>query len=208
MLYKRGDSMKDDIGPENVPFWIDGSIILTDKNVKDWEKVPWAFFSKDERPDEKKEKIYSLGRLRFLEGWLYDNRNEYGTFYQEWYWAKEFKSWFKQSKKRGIITDTMECEGCTGSFWKFTSEEAFSEAQPGFWVLDGEWWRVYDCDDCCKSGAPPSLCQVNQYRYNRRLTMLNKVWGKRVEKKDLKKVLPDIREDALITALKNMSTEP
>lgn len=170
--------MKNDIGAASVPFNVNYSIVLTDKNVKDWEKVPWVFFSKDERPQEKREKITSIGRMRFLEGWLYDNLSEYGTFYQEWYWAKMFKSWFKIAKKQRILTDTMECEGCKGSFWKFTSEEHLFNALPGYWVLDGRWWRVIDPERCNKSGAPPSFCQIDQIRYNRRLTIQKRVWGK------------------------------
>jgi len=150
--------MEIDIGANNVPFHVDNSILLTDRDLKNWKKVPWAFYSKDERPDERKEKITSLGRLRFLEGWLYDNLSEPGTVHKERYWAQEFDTWFSEMKKEGIMTDTRECEGCIGSFWKLASEDDVYNAFPGYWVYEGEWWRVYTADNCRKSGAPPSLC--------------------------------------------------
>ncbi len=169
--------MKIDIGANNVPFHVDDSILLTDTDLKNWKKVPWAFYSKDERPEERKEKITSLGRLRFLEGWLYDNLSKPGAVQKERYWAQEFDTWFSDMKKEGIMTDTRECEGCVGSFWKLTSEDYLYIAFPGYWVYEGEWWRVYTPDNCRKSGAPPSLCQISQYNYNRRLTIQIRAWG-------------------------------
>lgn len=168
--------MINDIGAANVPFNVDYSVVLTEKNIEDWKEVPWTYFSKDERPEEIREKITSIGRMRFLEGWLYDNQNEYGAFHKEWYWAKMFKNWFHVMKKKEFLKDTKECEGCTGSFWEFASEDDLFNALPGYWILDGRWWRVLDSDRCNMSGAPPSMCQIDQVRYNRRLTIQMKAW--------------------------------
>ncbi len=169
--------MEIDIGARNVPFHVDNSIFLTDRDLKNWKKVPWAFYSGDKRPEERKEKITSLGRLRFLEGWLYDNLSEPGTIQKEQYWSQEFDTWFKDLRKEGIITDTRECEGCIGSFWKLASEDDLYNAFPGHWVYEGRWWRVYDSSNCRQTGAPPSFCQISQLDYNRRLTIQMKAWG-------------------------------
>ena len=174
--------MKNNIGPENVPLYIDYSIVLTSKNILDWEKVPWSECSKQENvPPEKRRKYTKLGDLRFCEGWLYDDFSANGTFHREWYWAKAFKAWFNLMRKFGKITDTRECEGCKGSFWKIREDVPEDDILPGFWVVSGMWW-FKGRNDCLVHKIPPPICQWDQYRFNRRTTIQLKVWGKTGDK--------------------------
>jgi hypothetical protein len=170
-------SMKLDVDGSNVPFFIDYTVsrgedetprtFLTELDIKSWEKTPWWHCSRDNRPDSQKLKYTHLGGLRFCEGWLTED---------EFFIAKQFKTWWKLMVKYGEIVPTRNCQGCIGNFWAFARDADPWNFQPGYWVLNGSWIIVWEAGRW-NFAMPPPTCQISQFRWNRRWAIQRQVYG-------------------------------
>lgn len=164
--------MKNDIGIANIPLAVDNNVMvngmylgpyLHEQTIKKLEEVPFLEFSGDTQ--RVPQKITSLGRWRFLEGYLTA---------EEQYWSKVFKDWFKISMDKGLLGGTRNCEGCIGSFVTWESKDLFN-LLPGFWSIKGAWY-LYNGTKLIKR-VPPMSCQAGQFRFNRRIYIQKQVYG-------------------------------